>query len=554
MFSHIIPNVENWPIATFAKGRNQFRKDLADYVFDRITAQSEDVASIISKSVYLEKQRIKNIPWKVDPADESMFWNSIASDLASATERTDKDEALASLLRRIINRYTEEIVGNFNKKTFYFSRWFLTLFFKIIFNRFREGKSKLFWGDKSDLVNKIKVSGYIEHTRKLFDKGTVVIVPTHFSNLDSIMIGYAIDTVMGMPAFSYGAGLNLYNSELPAYFMNRLGAYRVDRRKKNPIYLECLKSMAGYSLQKGINNIFFPGGTRSRSGSLEQKLKLGLLGSTLETQRILLENGHTEKIFVVPMIVSYNFVFEGRSLIEQYLKEIGKEKYVRFKDKKVVWFPTLRFMSKLFVKQSSVHISLGEPMDVLGNPVNEYGISFDKHGHKIHVRDYFSFDGKITPDYQRESVYTKILGDKIVGSYLKNNIVLVSHLVSYCAFRMLYQSSKAENFFNFISSDSQHISIDLNQYKNTLKQLVDFLLEMSKDNKCKLEDAFDKNIDELLSYGLVNLGVYHEEPVLFIEKDLLKTSSIRLLFYYHNRMEYYALDKYMGWKALNFEN
>jgi len=73
--------------------------------------------------------------------------------------------------------------------------------------------------------------------------------------------------------------VNLYDVEILAYYMNRLGAYRVDRRKKNPIYLETLKSMASLSLLEGLNHIFFPGGTRSRSGAIEENLKLGLLNS-----------------------------------------------------------------------------------------------------------------------------------------------------------------------------------------------------------------------------------------------------------------------------------
>lgn len=552
MFPHIKPNIEEWPIFIFSKDRNEFRKDLADYIYDRIVSRQSDVASLISKTVYLEKQRIKTSPWKVDPADESMFWNSIAADLSASMERSDKDEAVATILKRVINRYTEEIVGRFDKKTFLFSRWFLTIFFKIIFNQFRERGTKLFWGSKEELLNKIIVSGHIEHTRKLFDKGTVVMVPTHFSNLDSILIGYAIDAVVGLPAFSYGAGLNLYNYELPAYFMNRLGAYRVDRRKKNPIYLECLKSMAGFSLQKGINNIFFPGGTRSRSGSLEQKLKLGLLGSTLETQRILFENGHNEKIFIVPLILSYNFVFEARSLVEQHLKVIGKEKYVRYKDKKIVWFPSLNFLKKIFTRKSYVNISLGEPMDVLGNLVDEQGRSFDKQGNEIKIRDYFSLDGKITSDSQRESVYTKILGDRIMASYMRNNIVLVSHLVSYCAFRLFHENFKSESFFYFMSTDSQNFSLDIDVFINNFTKLVDIIKEMASNKLLKLEKAFQLNIDEMVNYGINNLGVYHEEPVLFIHKNILRTSSLRILYYYHNRMDNYNLDQKMGWKSLSF--
>src|SRR5207344_2939506 len=101
---------------------------------------------------------------------------------------------------------------------------------------------------KHKIHERIKLFGPIEKIRKLSKDGVLVIVPTHSSNMDSIMIGYALDEIAGLPAFSYGAGLNLYNSEFFGYFMNRLGAYRVDRRKKNPVYLESLKAMSNISL------------------------------------------------------------------------------------------------------------------------------------------------------------------------------------------------------------------------------------------------------------------------------------------------------------------
>lgn len=151
-------------------------------------------------------------------------------------------------------------------------------------------------------------------------------MPTHFSNLDSILVGYAMDEMLGLPSFSYGAGLNLYNSGIAAYFMNRLGAYRVDRRKKNPIYLETLKAMSKLSIQRGVNSLFFPGGTRSRSGSLEKKLKMGLIGTAVEAQRALCQEGKKEKIFIVPLVMSYHFVLEAKYLIEQHLLITGKGK------------------------------------------------------------------------------------------------------------------------------------------------------------------------------------------------------------------------------------
>ena len=111
-------------------------------------------------------------------------------------------------------------------------------------------------------------------------------------------------------AFVYGAGLNLFGIRALAYFMNKLGAYKVDRRKKNLPYLETLKTYSTLAMTNGCNSLFFPGGTRSRSGAIEDKLKLGLLGTAMEAQRLnYLNNGaEAKKIFVVPVVFGYNFV------------------------------------------------------------------------------------------------------------------------------------------------------------------------------------------------------------------------------------------------------
>ena len=154
------------------------------------------------------------------------------------------------------------------------------------------------------------------------------MVPTHFSNLDSILIGWVIQ-FLGLPPFIYGAGLNLFNIKIIAYFINSLGAYKVDRRKKNPIYLETLRTYSTEALRKGCHSLFFPGGTRSRSGKIEKALKLGLLSTTIEAQRINYEqNGEKGgKIFIVPVVLNYHFTLEAPVLINDYLRAKGQERY-----------------------------------------------------------------------------------------------------------------------------------------------------------------------------------------------------------------------------------
>ena len=125
--------------------------------------------------------------------------------------------------------------------------------------------------------------GEVDHIRSLSKIGTVVMVPTHFSNLDSVLIGWAIQ-YMGLPPFIYGAGLNLFNIKILAHFMNNLGAYKLDRRKKKSYISRSPQGIFKDALIKGIHTLFFPGGTRSRSGEIESRLKLGLLGSVIEAQ------------------------------------------------------------------------------------------------------------------------------------------------------------------------------------------------------------------------------------------------------------------------------
>jgi glycerol-3-phosphate O-acyltransferase len=549
VYEHIIADINEWPITKHSLDRKEFMDDLSNIVFEKLKQSKHPSESLISKAIYMEEHRIKTSPWKVDPPDESNYWKGISSDLKAAQKSTDAEEFSDEILKRIINRYTAEITGNFKPKSFSFARKFLTWFFKVIFNKYSEGKWYQLWGAKSDLQNKIKLDGHIEEVRNLFSKGTIVIVPSHFSNLDSIMVGYSIDAVAGMPAFTYGAGLNLFDYEIPAYFMNRLGAYKVDRRKKNPIYLETLKQYVSYSLQKKVNNIFFPGGTRSRSGELENKLKLGLLGSIIEAQRENIIHERDEKIIIVPLIIGYHFVFEAKSLIEQHLKLTGKEKYRRTKSSTKANNTIWNFVKLLFKKDSEVYLSFGQPMDVFGNNINPNGESIDQQGNLVDFKGYFEGLGGFNVDGQREQVYTNLLGEKIVERFWSNNVILTSHLLAFTAFQYLNKQHKENDIYQVLNVDSKKFSIPYQDFKLVIQSEIDILKKWETQGKVKLSPEFDENIDFIIQHGLKYLGSYHSSLVLYFDEqeNALKTQDIKLLYFYHNRMYGYSLENFVDW-------
>ena len=61
---------------------------------------------------------------------------------------------------------------------------------------------------------------------------------------------------------------------------------------------------------------------------------------------------------------------------------------------------------------------------------------------QIDLVDYFRLEEDMSEDAQRENVYTKLLGQKIVESFLKNNVVLPSHLLSHIVFEIILRYRK----------------------------------------------------------------------------------------------------------------
>lgn len=405
-----------------------------------------------------------------------------------------------------------------------------------------------FFSRQLDLDDQIHVIGESDHIRNLARKGTVILVPTHFSNLDSILIGWVIQW-LGLPPFIYGAGLNLFNIKIFAYFMNSLGAYKVDRRKKNLLYLETLKNYSTLALQNGCHSLFFPGGTRSRSGRIEDKLKLGLLGTAVEAQRYNFQypnNEEPQKIFVVPVVINYHFVLEAPRLINDYLKVEGQERYYIENDEYSTSFKIAKFLIEFFTKGSDISVSIGKGMDIMGNYVDNDGNSLDQSGNVIDVKDYFLSEGKITEDPQREQQYTRILANRIVEEFHINNCVFASHLVSFLAFEMIKQMNNKLDLFEILRLPEEDIIVPYDLFKRNFKRLRKRIYKMNDKGKIKYAEHLSGKIDFVIDFGIKNVGIYHTNKPLGKNKSgNVITHDLNKLYYYHNRLEGYDLERYI---------
>ena len=555
-YEPILPKRKEWPVVQLSQQRKQFIEEVIRQSVARTHQRASSPEALIDEletTLYKERLRIRQNPWAVDPDDEEIFWKNVKKRLVAVSQSADEqgrlnEATINAILEDITARYAHEISSNFKPSYHQMASRIVTFGFARMLNAARVKGFRSLFSNQFSLQDKIHIVGEIDHLRSLAQRGTIVMVPTHFSNLDSMLIGWVIQE-LGLPPFIYGAGLNLFNISIFAYFMNSLGAYKVDRRKKNDIYIETLKTYSRLALEWGIPSLFFPGGTRSRSGRIEERLKLGLLGTAMEAQRINYQRSEetgepAEKIFVVPVSLNYHFVLEAPSLIRDHLQREGQERYYAESDAYSTSYKIIKFLFKFFTKGSDISVSIGRGMDMLGNPVDEEGHSYDRQGRHIRMREYFCTDGKIVQDEQRESEYTRMLGEAIVRDYYRINRVFSSHLVAFAAFEIIKKQHHHLDLYNLLRLPEDELVIPYHEFKRVCDQLRQEIFRLHRADKVNIAEHLERDLDAVITHGINNVGMYHaQRPLLKNKEGNIITMDLDTLYYYHNRLQGYDLER-----------
>ena len=219
-YDQVVPGgIDEWPVVSLSNNREAFIKEVTAESIKRIKKLTPKRSSLIEEietTLFREKLRVKRNPWAVDPPDEADFLQSIKDrllEISSNEDKEDIDETLEDILSEIIERYASEIAGNFKKSRYRMARSIVTFGFARLLNASRARGFWSIFSTRFSLQDKIHITGEVEELRTLAKKGTIIMVPTHFSNLDSILIGWVI-SALGLPAFIYGAGLNLFNKNI----------------------------------------------------------------------------------------------------------------------------------------------------------------------------------------------------------------------------------------------------------------------------------------------------------------------------------------------------
>jgi glycerol-3-phosphate O-acyltransferase len=510
-------------------------------VVERAIRQAErggpPLDEILAESIYQETRRIRDEGDTPRAKTDRAFWSDVKTKLWRSSDRTQRD-----LLAAAVSHYAEEVVGNFDPRVYQAVTRAGPPALGLLLNAVSPRRLLRGLPELPSIDDAMVLGGDVEHIRRLRELGTVILVPTHVSNLDSIIIGFAIYK-MGLPPFVYGAGLNLFSSAMIGYFMHNLGAYTVDRKKTDPLYKDVLKAYAGMTLELGYDNIFFPGGTRARSGAIEGKLKLGLLGAGISAYvQNLLRGAPKQKIYIVPATLSYELVLEAETLIDDFLKDVGKSRYIISDDEFSQPRRVFDFVTSLLSLESKIYVTVSRGMDPFGNPVDDNGESLDPMGRIIDTKRYVLEGGVPVEDEARDAEYTREVGERTIEAFLANTVVMPTHVLARAAFGLLRQHNKRTTLIRLVRGGGQLEDLELGEVYEAVDRILADLRALAHGKRVRLDPKLERqSAEDVVADGLRHFAIYHSNPAVTRRGDRLFTTDRNLLFYYQNRLEGFAV-------------
>lgn len=492
----------------------------------RMAAMPDDaLRALLEDTLYHERKRLE----RADPKEHEAELDRLDR-LARALVR-DVREAWIEVALEVVAAWAEEVHGRFDPRVYKFATRALPRALTGLLSakppRLRD------WDLSPD--RRLKVTGDLALVRTLAREATLILAPTHVSNLDSPLIGLALHQA-GLPPFVYGAGLNLFSNPVMGWFMSRLGAYTVDRTKRAALYKDALKDYSIRCLTTHHHSLFFPGGTRSRSGHVEGRPKKGLLGTGLAAWQEMLAAGRPDpEVYVIPLTLSNQLVLEAATLIDDHLAEVGKQRYIITDDEFAQPRVVAGFLRRVLDLDAGVIAHFGAPLDVLGNPVS--ADAAERAAQAVRRRRYVcDAAGKVEADPQRDHLYTDRLAGALVEAWPKGVYVMATNLAAWVGWRSLELASGTTDAFRLVRVPPEARRIPRDAFLARLAVALRTVAEGARAGRWFSE--LPPSPEAVLEAALDRFGRYHKTRALRADGDHLVVDDPKLCLYYRNRLTF----------------
>ncbi len=221
--------------------------------------------------------------------------------------------------------------------------------------------------------------GRLESIARLSQRACVVFLPSHRSNLDHLVLQYALWET-GHPPNHTAGGINM-NFFPIGPLVRRSGVFFIRRAfQDNPIYRFVIRQYVDYLVEKRFSLEWYIEGGRSRTGKLLPP-RYGMLAYVVDAWR----RGRAEDVWLVPVSIAYDQIQD----VQDYAAEqrgLPKQK------ESLGWF--IRLVRSFQRRLGAIHLSFGEPLSLRGTlgpagndrPPTEESLEVQKLAFEVAVR------------------------------------------------------------------------------------------------------------------------------------------------------------------------
>ena len=143
---------------------------------------------VLNDAAYHETRRLG-----ASGGGELAEWRALAGALGRMSEAEQRRK-----LEELARQYAWDVAGNFDPRVYKFASKAIAPLIGVLLSPRTTLRNLVHSFDLTSLDGRIGVQGPREHVRKLCTIGTVIHVPTHLSNLDSVVFGFALERA-GLP-------------------------------------------------------------------------------------------------------------------------------------------------------------------------------------------------------------------------------------------------------------------------------------------------------------------------------------------------------------------
>jgi len=267
----------------------------------------------------------------------------------------------------------------------------------------------------------------LEKIYGLAQRYPVVFLPSHKSNLDHLVLQYALHE-NGHPPNHTAGGINM-NFFPMGSLMRRSGVFFIRRTfKDNAVYKFVLRQYIDYLIEKRFPLEWYIEGGRSRSGKLLPP-RFGMLAYVVDAYR----RGKSEDVYLIPTSIAYDQIQDvGDYVAEQRGASKQRENFG--------WF--LGLLRRLRRRYGNIHIRFGEPLslaktlgpaDPSAEPNDdEQNLALQKLAFEVSLRI-----NRVTPITPTSLVTTALLGTLDRALTVDETVAALRNLVEYVRRRRL---------------------------------------------------------------------------------------------------------------------